>query len=496
MRSFDIFDTLVARRCVYPHEIFLAVETKTDFHGFVEMRRMAERKISKNGEYCIDDIYQAISDMFGINQVATSYLKAAELTEEFANLIMIRQHIAEVRPGDLLISDAYLPRSFVERVVNEKCGLHLNPIYISSYGKANGKAWKALTRSLHIAEHIGDNMYADVEMPRRYGVLARHTTVSQMTHEEELVENLGYRALARATREARLALWRTDPQEQTLGLTQIGLNFPLLFLTALSLIKTAKEKGWRHILVSSRDSFLILKLLNWLVLRLGLDIRLTYFFTSRIARAAPSTSYISYVRSLCSEKGTAVFDICGTGWSLTRLFEAVGNPGIPIFLMHYLATSDLLESYHRIAPINGKIVVDFITNKGTNSVLEALNSADHPMVDDVYEVEGLFIPRFVEAFIPDRYAELVKSSTDAFMLAMASVESISTNEIFKWLSAVRTEHIEFIHKELEKATEVTAEIAAQQAAESGFVMDTIWARAQLAYGTTDYPLDLRTETAA
>jgi hypothetical protein len=496
MRSFDIFDTLVARRCVRPQEIFLAVEAKTDFHGFAEMRRMAERKVSKNGDHCIDDIYQAIRDMFGISQVVASYLKTVELGEEFTNLIPIRQHIAEVQPGDLLISDAYLPRSFVDRVVNEKCGLYLNPVYISCYGKASGKAWKTLTRLLHITEHTGDNMHADVDMPRRYGVLGRHTTVSRMTNDEELVESLGYQTLARATREARLGLWNTDPQKQTLGRIQIGLNFPLLFLTALFLIKTAEEKKWRHILFSSRDCFLIFKLCNWLLARLGLDIRLTYFFTSRIARAAPSTSYIKYVRGLCGEGGTAVFDMCGTGWSLTRLFEAVGNPGIPIFLMHYLETSDLLESYRKIAPINGDITIISITRKDSNSVLEALNSADHPMVDDVSEVESMFIPRFVETSVPRRYSELVKASTDAFMLAMASVEMINTSEIFKWLSAVRAEHIEFIHGELEKATETTAEISAQQASEHEFVIDTISVRVQSTLARRDNPLDMRTESAA
>ena len=292
LRSFDIFDTLVARRCVEPHAVFRAVEARSGHAGFAAARIKAEAAVAAKGDYDLAAIYRALV-AGGVSQVAAARLQALELEIEFAELIPVREHLAEVRPGDLLISDMYLPRAFIERVVRETCGLHFNPLYLSSHGKRSGRAWESLGRALTIAEHLGDNLHSDIEMCRRAGVQARHTEVAKLTAGEALVAEMGFRELALSMREARLALWSDDPGELALGRAQIEVNFPLLFLTGLLLIEAATRIGWKRLLFSSRDCFLLYNLVRRLSDRLGVDIASSYFFTSRVARVFPSDAYIT-----------------------------------------------------------------------------------------------------------------------------------------------------------------------------------------------------------
>jgi predicted HAD superfamily hydrolase len=117
VRSFDIFDTLVARRCVHPYNIFYFVEHRASHEGFTKMRILAERGIS-NQDYNLQAIYRAMQTLFNIDSARLAALMQMELEEEFANLIPIRENCLLVAPGDLLVSDMYLPMSFLRRVVD------------------------------------------------------------------------------------------------------------------------------------------------------------------------------------------------------------------------------------------------------------------------------------------------------------------------------------------------------------------------------------------
>jgi hypothetical protein len=91
VRSFDIFDTLVARRCVHPYNIFYFVEHRASHEGFTKMRILAERGIS-NQDYNLQAIYRAMQTLFNIDSARLAVLMQMELEEEFANLIPIREN--------------------------------------------------------------------------------------------------------------------------------------------------------------------------------------------------------------------------------------------------------------------------------------------------------------------------------------------------------------------------------------------------------------------
>lgn len=470
LRSFDIFDTIVARRCVHPHNIFRAVEARAGQPGFAEARVQAEATLYRAGEYTLDDIYGLLQTSFGLSAVTAKYLQSIELSEEFDNFIPIRKHIVEVRPGDLLICDMYLPLDFIKRVVQRKCGLYFNPIYLSAHGKSSGSAWTLLTGLADIEEHTGDNAHSDVDMANRHGVKGRRSVVSNMTPHEILVETLGFGKLAHATRAARLALWSSDPEKQRLAETQIGVNFSTLFLTCLLLVNLAIHKGWKRILFSSRDCFNLYALFERVAERVGLDIEAEYFFTSRVARTAPSPAYLNYFNQLCGSGPVGVVDICGTGWSLTRLFEAAGRPETEMFFVHRIDDPALMNAYRKIAAIGREPNITSLVSTGNNVIFEALNATDHPMVSDVLEANGTFIPTYLDIKTTPRYDELVRWSAEAFSTAAASTDLIDTQEILRWLSVVRVEHVARLYQAMSQQLEAVSGIVSQMLTENGPAM--------------------------
>lgn len=199
VRSFDLFDTLVARRCVHPFNIFFFVERRSSHDGFAKMHVLAERKVSDQ-DYDLLTIYRAMQAMDTIDSERLAALMKMELEEEFANLIPIRENCQLVTPGDLLVSDMYLPIPFLLRVVKQKCGLKFNQIYLTTHGKSRGTAWSTLSNKFAISLHLGDNPHSDIFMPEKHGIPARLTELSKLTETEQYLTDSGFEPLAWAVR--------------------------------------------------------------------------------------------------------------------------------------------------------------------------------------------------------------------------------------------------------------------------------------------------------
>jgi hypothetical protein len=126
----------------------------------------------------------------------------------------------------------------------------------------------------------------------------------------------------------------------------------------------------------------------------------SYFFTSRVCKAFPSPAYIRYVQSLTEGRRSVVIDLCGTGWSLQRLIEHVGLPHPDVFLLQHMSRPAMERRYQEVGPTRVPIVVNSLLSEGDNSILEMLNCAKHPMVEDVRAISNTFIPVF-SSFSPE-----------------------------------------------------------------------------------------------
>lgn len=171
MRSWDIWDTLVARRCFKPYIIFQIMERKNNVQGFAKMRILAEqRAVKKYRNYTLDNIYQEIQALLQVSDEFICNLKQMELDVEYEQAIPVLQNINRVQAGDLLLSDMYLPKFFIQKIL-KKVGLRVPvELVITSGGKSSGEVWKELfNQNVHVL-HVGDHAVSDIQIPGEMGM--------------------------------------------------------------------------------------------------------------------------------------------------------------------------------------------------------------------------------------------------------------------------------------------------------------------------------------
>lgn len=387
--SFDIFDTLMARRCVEPKNVFAQVEERAKLYGFAEHRIRAEQMVA-SGPYTLDDIYAVFHTHFGMSAEIADYLKQTEIELEIENAIPIRENLDAVENGDVLITDMYLPRSAILRLL-EKIGLRKQVgLIISSAGKHSGAIWSGVHASLALEQHVGDNMHSDVHSPLNAGLFAEHLTTGSLSSHEQFLRNEGFEHLARVVREVRLTQLHSGLGREKVSqrLLQINNNIPILLLTSVVLKLLAKKTGIQKILFSSRDCLYMSRFFSLLSEKAGWNVASEYFYTSRLTRIDPSESYLRYFRTIADERSLVV-DLCGTGWSLGQLYGRAGiNP--QTFMLHDLKNkSDLIATYDKLRKGEQIPTMALVADASINNgFLEMANYVDSGMTVDVKDVPG------------------------------------------------------------------------------------------------------------
>lgn len=392
LKTFDVFDTLIARRCHEPWRIFADLGEKAGIPNFVDHRRKAEARVAGR-PYGLDDVYGELGTALGLDADVVEALKRLEIELELDTAIPIAQNIAAVSDGDLLVSDMYLPADVIRGLLARAGFSREVGLVVTSAGKHRGWIWPKLAERVEIAEHLGDNAHSDVASPEAHGIPARHTTASEPTPIERILTDRGLRDLALVARETRLATWTTTPGHRHLQQVQAGLNFPLLYIASIVLARRAVERGVKRVLFSARDCNLWIRLFADVVRRAGLEVEPRYLLTSRLARLRATDDYLAYVESELAP-GALVADICGTGASLARLMPRLGRSGQEIFFIHRVRP----QSAGVAAPQDGAIdiaaMIDPAMGEFDNRHFEMANYAGHGMVEDVMAFEGGFAPRF------------------------------------------------------------------------------------------------------
>lgn len=187
--SFDIFDTLIMRKCK-AHDVFSLAQEKynashsTKIFTFREARVRAERTARRNSpheEITLDEIYRELCAEYG-SEIAGE-LKALELEAEFSviypNEELKEFYASHVKEGGRIIitSDMYLPGNVIAGMLR-RCGYEgYESLYVSSEHRATKKSGglfriilrdKAITPSKIL--HVGDNIISDYFSPKRLGI--------------------------------------------------------------------------------------------------------------------------------------------------------------------------------------------------------------------------------------------------------------------------------------------------------------------------------------
>lgn len=203
--SFDLFDTLVLRKVLFPQDIFkildMVVNERYGLRDFRYIRLNVENEIRNQSDLediNIDDIYMEIGRRYP--EIPIDEIKALEYKIELENIIpnpYIKQIFEYAKMKDIwIITDMYLPKEFLEEIL-EKCGYNgYKKIYISGEigkSKASGALYKHILEenSVAISEwmHVGDDYHRDVNVPRALGITAAYVRSPRdwflMTREKE-----------------------------------------------------------------------------------------------------------------------------------------------------------------------------------------------------------------------------------------------------------------------------------------------------------------------
>lgn len=441
VNTFDVFDTLIARRCVFPLAIFALVERKTAITGFAQARRQAEQKLLGQ-PYSFDDIYTELGKNFGITHDNINLLKEAEIEMEMENVIPIRENMDRVNDGDILISDMYLPETIIRGLLS-KAGLRKEvALIVTNYGKHDGYIWKHILSDFEIRKHLGDNTHADGFRAREAGIETEITTSSQISAFEKIFFDIGFTALGELCREVRLKSWSAVAHERELQVTQIHMNFPILFFSSIILYKICKQLGKTRILFSSRDCHLWQKLFE---VMFPDEFECIYYYTSRYAKTSGSKSYDQYSDRLITSQ-TMVVDLCGSGWSLEKMAENLSLDKIDVFFIHKMPKDRKYMQNLISNKCNFFCIIENELSSYRNHLLEIANFSDHSMVKDIKSVNNAHCPIFFPETRSKEELSYVGIQIKTFNECIIKTRELNINDIIIHNASVHINIIQVFYK--------------------------------------------------
>ena len=180
--SFNIFDTLIARKIYNPDDIFILIEGRLkniniNIENFASKRKIAENTVraKKNfeGDCSINEIYNEIVLMGNISKEEADIIKELEIQTEL-ELCTPRKDIQEIyntllKEGKkiILTIDMYLTRDILDKILNN-CGYYnYSDILISSelgVRKDDGTMWEYVHNKYKNTSivHVGDDEQSDI----------------------------------------------------------------------------------------------------------------------------------------------------------------------------------------------------------------------------------------------------------------------------------------------------------------------------------------------
>lgn len=189
--SFDLFDTLIMRKCLYPDDLFRIMEEKLakvageEQVDFYEKRKWSEREalLQHGFTYTLNDIYQIYTSETSQDNVIAKKLQEIELSLEL-EYVLPRKDVIELLnfascsgKRIILVSDMYMVRDQVESLM-KKCNISIDifeDIYISNIeglAKSDGSLWKHISEKYKECKivHFGDNLDSDIKKARAVGI--------------------------------------------------------------------------------------------------------------------------------------------------------------------------------------------------------------------------------------------------------------------------------------------------------------------------------------
>lgn len=371
MNSFDVFDTLVARRFITNDPILQHMERQFGVANFVEARKSAD-----TGRRSFTEIYDALVSQGVLSSQQRQQMQRREVELELLTVIPVQQNLDRVKHGDLLISDTYLPASVILQLARN-VGLDKQvTVYQSNGDKASGTVWAMLKTKPDL--HLGDHQHSDFNQPMRAGIKAEwFNPATQMNDIENALMSGSLAHVAFLCREIRLAV--------NLGGTPAkyfrwacALNLPLLLLLAELIYRTV---GDRNLVFLGRDCQLLHRLYTTYY-------RVAFYlpFSRQVAYNQPADA-IAYLRTHAPESPVFI-DMSSTGGTWAFL-----QNNIEILVAIYSDLPGALKE-KPILPPQFKFLMRNTGIGPTNLLLEIANCGNHGRLERIEVHQGQLMRTF------------------------------------------------------------------------------------------------------
>lgn len=320
--SFDVFDTLIARRTATPEGIFALMQQKLTEQEHVcwyperivrnfYLLRIEAEKVARNTyiteevkDITLRQIYECFLRMEDLSEVQVQELMALEVAVESENILPIPENIEKVRilkeAGErvVLISNMYLGQEVIHNLLLQASPIFEDiPLYVSGeLGKTKG----TLTLYHHVKGqeqvefsgwcHYGDNQNLDVDIPRSLGIQAKHCTRQGLLDwEKDLLRG------KENDSELQLLLGisqRTRGQQKgSAGFPyQVGCGFSAEILVPYVswVLWQSRKLGVKKLCFIARDGYILKKVADMLIAGYRLQTETAYLYGSRKAWRLPS----------------------------------------------------------------------------------------------------------------------------------------------------------------------------------------------------------------
>lgn len=322
--SFDIFDTLIARTTLAPAGIFYYVqdklnETTVEFpryfkENYFKIRPWAEKDVreyynksvlyrhSDKLEISFDLIFDHIKNVYGMSDEQVELLKEWELEAEYKSTIPIKKNIDILKDlkdqGEtvVLISDMYLPKAFIQKMLAKADPILAElPLFLSSE-TGNQKTQKTLFYEVYHELnynfgkwiHRGDSQKADIDIPKKLDIKTiKQPLLKFGGYENSIIEFIkSYDAyqIARLMQQ-----FRTATKSRTLMERYAYCYVSLYFVPYVNwAVKQAISKGIECLYFISRDGYHLKRIADAIIEEKGYKIKTKYIYGSRKLWRIPS----------------------------------------------------------------------------------------------------------------------------------------------------------------------------------------------------------------
>lgn len=405
VNSFDIFDTLLARKVQHPTYIFDIIERNYPYQNFKNLRIHSE-SISDG---TIDSIYSNFQILTGESNEVIHELRVFELKTEMENTIPIVSNINKIKDNDILVSDMYLTHDEIIKLLNYH---HINPnitLFVSPGGKSQGYMWDKLIKEFSIKSHLGDNYHSDVVMASRYNINGIHTQIHNFSKLESYLINKDV-DLCSFFRIFRLM---NPYNEHTLQYKiydeQIQYNLPLLLFMCRKLENILIHENRNTVLFLSRDGCLIYKIFSFLYPQY----KSIYMYSSRQINKNYNNDYIMYLKEIYNKDDCLLFDLNGCFESGRKMFMDVFDH-LPRIFIFSLSKPHLYYDG-----------ITYILKEG-GDYIEKLNKDFRGSLVDFKNGRPIFMPCEINM----EYVTIINKTINDFIGYIKNKSIILNNEIF------------------------------------------------------------------